>query len=178
MSTPQPCAPSRTPGAQHPRPRARRRRSCAASRGGPGFTLLELMFAVAIGAVLAVIAAGQYGAYIDRAKVEAAKADLLMVGMDIDRYRNNMGHYPASLATIGRGDMLDPWQRPYRYTDLTGPGNGGARRDKRLNPINTYFDLFSTGKDGVFKSQVDHRDSLDDVIRARDGAFVDIAEKF
>lgn len=148
------------------------------SRSGAGFTLLELMFVVAIGAVIAVLAGGQYSAYVDRAKVEAAKVDILMVGTEIERWRNSKGSYPVSLDTIGRGSLMDPWGRPYHYTDLTGPGNGEARKDKRLNPLNSDFDLFSTGKDGVFKSQVDNKDSLDDVIRARDGAFIDLAGKF
>lgn len=162
--------------------RGRRNRSAGVaglrSRAGAGFTLLELMFVVAIGAVLAVLAGGQYSAYVDRAKVEAAKVDILMVGIEIQRWRNSKGSYPESLATIGRGALMDPWGRPYHYTDLTGPGNGKARRDKRLNPLNSDFDLFSAGKDGVFKKQVDNKDSLDDVIRARDGSFIDLARKF
>lgn len=167
--------PAGRPGARHRIPAGPGR---ASSRSGAGFTLLELMFVVAIAAVIAMLAASQFSAYIQRAKIEAAKADLILVGMEIERYRNNNGHYPASLDDIGRGDLLDPWQREYHYTDVTGPGNGRARKDKRVNPINTYFDLFSTGRDGVFKSQVDHADSLDDVIRARDGAFIDVASKF
>jgi hypothetical protein len=34
------------------------------------------------------------------------------------------------------------------------------------------------GKDGEFRTQITHRTSLDDVIRARDGAFTDLASKF
>lgn len=144
-----------------------------------GFTLLELLFAVAIAAVLAVVAAGQYSAYVEKAKVANAKADILVIALAVQRYHNNHFKYPADLAELGFADKLDPWRRPYHYTDLSGKGaKGKARKDHRLNPLNSDFDLFSAGKNGVFKTQVDQKDSLDDVIRARDGSFVDLAAKF
>ena len=65
------------------------------------------------------------------------------------------------------------------YVDLTAlNGNGMARRDRSLNPLNSDFDLYSVGKDGVTKKQISQRDSLDDVLRANDGRFVDLASKF
>ena len=85
---------------------------------------------------------------------------------------------PASLADIGRAGLLDPWTRPYHYTNLTTTNKGKARKDRRLNPINSDYDLFSAGKNGVFKPQVSQKDSLDDVIRARDGAYIGLAEDF
>src|SRR3546814_2125030 len=48
----------------------------------------------------------------------------------------------------------------------------------KLNPLNSDFDLYSMGKDGVTKSQITNKDSLDDVLRANDGAFVDLAANF
>jgi hypothetical protein len=38
--------------------------------------------------------------------------------------------------------------------------------------------LFSPGKDGVFKPQLTQKDSLDDIVRAQDGAFVGVAADF
>ncbi|MDH5824042.1 hypothetical protein QFW77_13750 [Luteimonas sp. RD2P54] len=144
-----------------------------------GFTLVELMFAVSIAVVISMLAIGQFTEHIEHSRVEAAKADILMISMDIQRYRNDHGTLPGSLVDVGRGGYLDPWKNPYHYQDLTGKGaKGKARKDKRLNPLNSDFDLFSAGKDGVFKTQVDNKDSLDDVIRARDGSFIDLAEKF
>ena len=68
---------------------------------------------------------------------------------------------------------------PYFYTKLAGVnGHGGARKDHKLNPINSDYDLFSAGKNGVFKPQVSQKDSLDDIIRARDGGFIGLAEEF
>ncbi len=150
------------------------------ARGLGGFTLLELVFAVAVVAVLAILAVGQFSKYIDSSKSAAAQADIALMEMQLLRYRNNNDNaLPDTLAQIGQGEFLDPWQRPYHYTKLEGvKGNGSARKDKKLNPLNSDYDLFSAGKNGVFKTQVSQKDSLDDVIRARDGAYIGLAADF
>lgn len=143
-----------------------------------GFTLLELMLVMALIGILAAIASSQYSGYIDRLNVGAAKADILEISLRIERFRTMNFALPASLADIGQGQHLDPWGNPYHYTLLNGGNKGKARKDRRLNPLNSDFDLFSAGKNGVFKSQITQKDSVDDVIRARNGSFVDLASEF
>lgn len=160
----------------HPRRVVRRRTQQAC-----GFTLLELMFAAGVAAIVSVLAIGQYTQYIDRSRNAAAQADLVLMETLILRYQTDHdGALPDSLAQIGKGTLLDPWQRPYHYTRLAGVkgSKGSARKDKRLNPLNSDYDLFSAGKNGVFKTQVSQKDSLDDVIRARDGAYIGVARDF
>lgn len=148
-------------------------------RSGAGLTLLELIITVAVVAILAVIAQGQYAAYMERARIGAAVADIAMLDLEILRFQQlPNGPLPAALADIGRGDLLDPWGRPYHYVNLKTTNKGAARRDRRLNPLNSDYDLFSAGKDGVFKKQVSQKDSLDDVIRALDGAYIGVARDF
>lgn len=53
-----------------------------------------------------------------------------------------------------------------------------ARKDRKLNPLNSDFDLYSLGKDGLSKPQLTNRDSLDDIVRANDGAFVGLAANY
>lgn len=148
-------------------------------RSGAGFTLLELVFAIGVMGIIAMLAHGQFAKHVERSKIEAARADIVTMTVEIMRYQNGHdGQLPPALEKIGRGGQLDPWQRTYHYVALTGKSKGKARKDKRLNPINSDYDLFSAGKDGVYKPQVSQKDSLDDVIRARDGAYIGVAEDF
>ena len=144
-----------------------------------GMTLVELMLVVALIGVLAGIAVPMYVNYRERINRTIAIQDIKILQLLITEYASSGGSFPASLAEVGNGGKLDPWGRPYRYVDLTGAnGHGKARKNKKLNPINSDFDLFSTGKDGVFKAQLTQKDSLDDIVRAHDGAFVGLAADF
>lgn len=158
-------------------PRARRAR-WARLRADHGLTIIELLLAVALLGVLLSIAVGQYADYVERARVSECASQLRAIEVGIQGFMLINGRYPANLDEVGHAQARDPWGGPIYYRDLTGPGNGRARKDRRLNPLNSDFDLFSAGKDGVFKTQINHPDSLDDVIRARDGQFLDLAERF
>lgn len=153
------------------------RQGASFRRRSAGLTLIELMLIVAALGVLLVLAMSVYPNYRERLRVDQAKREIAIIAMHIKGFHLDEGNYPVSLATIGQA-LSDPWGNPYRYTDLTGPGNGAARKDRRLNPLNSDFDLFSMGKDGAFKPQISNQESLDDVIRASDGAFVDLASKY
>ena len=140
-----------------------------------GFTVVELIFAVAVVAILALIAISQFSKAVDKAKVGSAVADISAIQVEIERYKTSHFALPDTLPA----ERLDPWQRPYIYTKLEGVnGHGSARKDHALNPLNRDYDLFSAGKNGVYKPQVSQKDSLDDIIRARNGAYVGIAEDF
>jgi len=53
-----------------------------------------------------------------------------------------------------------------------------VRKDHKLNPINSDYDLFSMGRNQKFKTQISNKDSLDDIIRANDGGFIGVAQDF
>lgn len=144
----------------------------------PGMTLVELMMVVAIIGVLAAVSVAWYGNYRERVRVSQAKTDIMVMSGKIGNYFLDARAYPATLAEIG-APALDPWGRPYVYVDLTSVnGHGVARKDRKLNPLNSDFDLYSVGKDGRTKTQITNRDSLDDVLRANDGSFIDLAVNF
>ncbi len=143
-----------------------------------GLTLIELILVMAIIGVLAAIAIPAYQDYQEKARVNAAVMDISTMAFTIAAYWQDERSYPDSLADVDLGGKLDPWGYPYRYLNLDKNGNGGARRDKNLNPLNTDFDLYSIGKNAKTRLSVSQQDSLDDIVRVFDGKFIDLAAKF
>lgn len=154
-------------------------RRCAPPAACRGFTLLEIVIVLAIVAVLAALASAAYGRYRDRVLVTQAVSDIGAMSAAIKLYERDERALPGSLDDIGAGKRLDPWGRPYQYVDLaTMKGNGKARKDKKLAPLNSDFDLYSLGKDGDSKPPLVTKVSRDDVVRARDGQFIGLAKDF
>lgn len=128
--------------------------------------------------VLLLIALPSYALYRDKARQRQAATEITTMAANIKLRWEDERAYPASLAAAGMDGRLDPWGRPYVYYNVEANGLGGARKDHALNPINTDFDLYSLGPDGVSKKQVTQKDSVDDVIRANNGAYVGVAGDF
>lgn len=144
-----------------------------------GFTLVELMLALVLLAVLAAIALPLYRNERLKFQDAQAEADITTLSARITTYYwENHGVYPASLADVHASGMLDPWGNPYQYYDIAANGRGHALKDKALNPLNSDFDLYSLGPDGQTKLQITQASSLDDVIRANDGHFIGVAADY
>ena len=144
-----------------------------------GFTIVELFIVLAIIGVVAGIAIPRYVDYRERIKVAQAVADIRTLSLLINNYQLDARAYPPSLASVGNANKLDPWGRPYVYTNLQDiKGKGKARKNKNLVPINSDFDLYSVGKDGDSSGPLTAKASRDDVIRANDGGFVGLASDY
>ncbi len=163
--------------------------------GGYGFTLLELLFAIAIIAVLTAIAVPIYNGYIDKAKNTTAISEIYAIQACIERFYTVNFSYPPTITEIASclpNSGIDPWGKAYVYLNLIeedklkgkdkpkgeDKGDDKKRRDHKENPINTLYDLYSKGKDGLSKSQLDNKESVDDIVLAHDGAFVGLASDF
>jgi general secretion pathway protein G len=65
-----------------------------------GFTFLELLFVLAIVALMAGIAVPMFGGSIDRARESALKEDLHAIRKAIDDYYANVGKYPEEISVL------------------------------------------------------------------------------
>ena len=147
-------------------------------RGFTGLTLIELMIAIAIIVVAAAIALPTYSSYQDRTKVSRAITEIGALNAKLRLYMVDNTFPPPSLAAIGESGKIDPWGNPYEYTNLETAGVSKARKNKNLVPINSEYDLYSKGKDGLSKLPLTVPDSRDDVILANDGRFIGLASNY
>ena len=136
-----------------------------------------MLIVVLIG-VLVAVALPFYRGYQERIRIAQAINDIRVMSAVASNYWNDNHGYPSSLADIGQAGKLDPWGNPYVYYNIDANGKGHARKDHALNPLNTDFDLYSDGVDGKSKPQITQKDSVDDVIRASNGAYVGLASGF
>jgi general secretion pathway protein G len=183
-------------------------RENARSRGSGGYTLVELAITFAVVGALSSVAIVHYFGYVEKARVARAVAEIESISRAIDaRVADGESDFPDSLSGAEAGHMFDPWGNPYRYLKISGrlpkglsaapsalppvaappgggPGGGGGsimgevRKDQFLVPINSDYDLYSMGADGESKPNLNNKVSRDDVVRARDGAYVGLAEYF
>ncbi|HBU63417.1 MAG: type II secretion system protein GspG [Oceanicaulis sp.] len=117
-----------------------------------GYSLMEVLIAVAIIAVLATLVGPRLLGQLDRSKVTAAQTQIRMIETSLDTMRLDIGRYPTqeeglallqtptdSVSGMWSGPYLDgglpddPWGRPYQYRV-----GGGSDRGQ----------VFSYGADG------------------------------
>ncbi|MCK5386568.1 MAG: prepilin-type N-terminal cleavage/methylation domain-containing protein [Gammaproteobacteria bacterium] len=162
-----------------------------------GFSLLELIVATTIIGMITMISTSAYTGYIETTKISQTISQIRTLSLLIDNYALDNDKYPESLSDIGNENLKDPWGNPYTYVNLKNNNNqddsehhsehhdGGndtnisaARKDGNLVPINTNYDLCSSGKDGKSKAPLRAKDSHDDVIYANDGGYIGLASEF
>lgn len=131
--------------------------------------------------LLVTLAVPTFGTYAQHSRVDEAIGDISELSRAIDQYQlSHDGRIPLSLAELGPDVPLDPWGRSYEYVNIlaTESGGGELRSDGRLIRINTDFDLYSRGADGVSTSSLSAQSSRDDVMRANNGAFIGLGEDY
>jgi len=135
--------------------------------------------AMAIFATLMSIAVPAYQKYADAKDVVLAKQEIVVISAAIDRYFTSQSRYPDSLADVGMHNKTDPWGNVYVYLNLSDPPYSGTpRKDGKLHPVNSDYDLYSVGKDGMTKPPFNNSKSRDDIVRANNGKFIGLAAEY
>ncbi len=150
-----------------------------AGRSSAGLTLVELMLALTVLGVLTAVVLPSWDGWRERVKTKQAQEDIIALSAVLDGIFTDTDALPASLAEIGRGGLRDPWGNLYQYTNLTTlTGKGKARKDHSLVPLNSDYDLYSKGPDGMSSPPLTAKSSRDDILRANNGRFVGPASMY
>ena len=156
-------------------------------RGGPrsllkhqnsqaAFTMVELLMVMAILGVMVMLAVPLYSKMVMNVKVSRAISEIRAIEKGILASAAENQSYPASLNAINLDSWRDPWDQPYQYLNIE---NGGApRQSEFFEDLNTDFDIYSLGPDGVTTQLVSDADGKDDVVRAADGSWLGIGGEF
>ena len=135
---------------------------------------------IALGAgvlLLGSFAIPAFTGYVERSRVARAVSDIGTLSLQLHRFQRDTSKLPASLADAGLGGD-DPWGRPYVYRRAADSRSTELRKDGELVPLNSDFDLYSLGPDGVSALALPAAPSRDDVIRAANGAFIGLAVNY
>lgn len=112
-------------------------------RNRSGFTLIELLVVIVIIGVIGTIAGGYFMKEPDKARVKAARASMVSLGNQLERFRLDMGRYPTDeegLVVLIQApenddgswggkyvtknkDLRDPWNNDFIYKSPASNGD-------------------------------------------------------
>jgi general secretion pathway protein G len=140
-------------------------------------TKRDLVVLLAGTLLLGSFAIPAFSGYVERSRVARAVSDIGTLSLQLYRWERDNSSLPASLAEAGlRGD--DPWGRPYVYRRAADARQTELRKDGERVPLNSDFDLYSLGPDGVSALALPAAPSRDDVVRAGNGAYIGRAANY
>lgn len=158
-----------------------------------GFTLIELLLVLAVMGILTLMGMHAYAHFINKAKNTRAIAELRLLDKEIIGFLQSNGRLPDSLVEIGRESMLDPWKHGYRYLNFEitaaasevwrtkgskSKGKGKGKGLDKSESLNSDYDLYSMGRDGMSLPTLEDETSKDDIIRAADGSYIGLAAEY
>jgi len=150
------------------------------------FTLLEVLFIVAILGTLLALMIPSYSNLLEKSRNNQAISDIAIISRKLDDFLTDHGILPETLDELlnesGPLNLIDPWGNPYEYLVIFGKKKsevqGKWRKDRFLVPLNSDYDLYSMGHDENSRPPLTARSSWDDIVRANDGNFIGLAHKY
>ncbi len=146
--------------------------------GHDGLTIVELLTALVIIAILTTMVLVTSATVSKSTRNKQAIVDILDLQTRIDDYSMFNDALPTTLGDIGKGGMLDPWGRAYVYAPFGTTPPGKRRKDRFLVPLNTTYDLYSIGADGLTTPSLNGGRAHDDIVRANDGGYVGLGAAY
>ena len=138
-------------------PTHRRERSRHRQRG---FTLVELLVVMVILGLLAALVVPTYLGREKKARWQAARTQIELLGTALDTFRLDIGRYPTSqegLTALQEGRGIPGWDGPYLKKGV--PGDPWGRPFLYVSPgEHGEYDLFTYGADGAPGGDGDARD--------------------
>jgi len=139
--------------------------------------LRDTIVVAATALIVASFAIPAFNGYVERSRVARAVSDIGTMSLKLHQWQRNGNTLPSRLAEAGLTGV-DPWGRPYVYVRAADASRAQLRKDGQLVPINTDFDLYSLGPDGVSALALPAAPSQDDVVRAANGAYIGLAANY
>jgi general secretion pathway protein G len=115
--------------------------------------------------------------YVERSRVARAVSDIGTVSLKLHQWQRSGHSLPQRLEEAGI-TAVDPWGRPYVYLRAADASRAQLRKDGELVPLNSDFDLYSLGPDGISALALAAAPSQDDVVRGANGAFIGVAANY
>lgn len=152
------------------------RRVCHPGATTDGFSILEILIVITILSILISIASPAYENYRSSRDLQQVKEDILAIQTLIDGFYVQHNRFPDTLADINAQQMRDPWEQPYHYLNIRSYDRKSSeemiRRDKQLKPVNSDYDLYSSGEDRLSRPPFTAKVSLDDIVRCNNGGYI------
>jgi general secretion pathway protein G len=142
-----------------------------------GTSAPEVAAVLAALVLVASFAIPAFNGYVERGRTARAVSDIGTISLQLDRWQRNTAGLPATLAEAGIS-AVDPWGRPYVYLRIADGPATRQRKNGALAPLNADFDLYSYGPDGLSQPPITAAASRDDIVRARNGAFIGVAQTY
>ncbi|MGB5878573.1 MAG: hypothetical protein WBH85_00970 [Thermoanaerobaculia bacterium] len=146
---------------------------------GLGLTAVEILIVLALMGTLTAMAVPNFFRSIQESAKKRVIVDLQTLQFQIDLYERMNEQLPESLDDVGGGVRLDHWGYTYRYMPSTHPRwTSEHKRDVHQKPLNSDYDLYSIGPDGLTHKNLNNPDTFDDIVRAEDGFFLGPASEY
>jgi general secretion pathway protein G len=117
-----------------------------------GFSLIEIMIAVAIMAILAAVAVPTFLNYLEQSKESSTKSNLAVINGGIKSYYLQIGQYPSKLNDLVEKpkdeDAAAKWRIPFIENEIPLDGWGNKFQYK-VTPEGAHgYELYSFGSKG------------------------------